>query len=152
MITRNTDYSIQRLRGLSTDTKPVNVPNGSEFREMDTGKKFLYSAAGTEWIEQPGSGGSGGGGSVEPLIVRKSPDSTLSNQIMDTTWHDIYDALARGVPVYLAENNLVKMAAGMSPIVYAGDYSVEVLTGIGKIIYETTEASGYPAYNPAAGG
>ena len=33
MITRNTDYSIQRLRGLSTDTKPVNVPNGSEFRE-----------------------------------------------------------------------------------------------------------------------
>ena len=29
MITRNTDYSIQRLRGLSTDTKPVNVPNGS---------------------------------------------------------------------------------------------------------------------------
>lgn len=49
MITRNADYSIQRLRGLSTDTKPVNVPNGSEFREMDTGKKFLYSAAGFRW-------------------------------------------------------------------------------------------------------
>ena len=70
MITRNADYSIQHLRGLSTDAKPTDVPNGSEFREMDTGKKFLYSAAGTEWIEQPCcGGGSGGGGSVEPLIV-----------------------------------------------------------------------------------
>lgn len=46
MITRNTDYSIQRLRGLSTDNKPVNVPNGSEFREMDTGKKFLFRCCG----------------------------------------------------------------------------------------------------------
>lgn len=42
MITRNTEYSIQRLRGLSTDTKPTDVPNGSEFREMYTGKDFMY--------------------------------------------------------------------------------------------------------------
>ena len=57
MITRNTDYSIQRLRGLSTDTKPVNVPNGSEFREMDTGKDFMYDEASGDWKEQPKKGG-----------------------------------------------------------------------------------------------
>jgi len=99
MITRNTDYSIQRLRGLSTDTKPTDVPNGSEYREMDTGKKFLYSAAGTEWIEQPGSGGSGGGGSVEPLIVQLIVDG--GNKRMDKTWQEIHDAMLSGVPAYV---------------------------------------------------
>ena len=63
MITRNTDYSIQRLRGLSTDGKPMNATNGDEFIEMDTGKKFLFSAADATWYEQHSSGGSGGGGS-----------------------------------------------------------------------------------------
>ena len=47
MITRNTDYSIQRLRGLSTDTKPTDVPNGSEFREMDTGGSHAGACPGT---------------------------------------------------------------------------------------------------------
>lgn len=31
MITRNTDYSIQRLRGLSTDNKPVMCPMAASF-------------------------------------------------------------------------------------------------------------------------
>lgn len=94
MITRNADYSIQRLRGLSTDTKPVNVPNGSEFREMDTGKKFLYSAAGTEWIEQPCcGGGSGGGGSVEPLVVH-------SNAQFGVTIRQFTSETAGGFPAY----------------------------------------------------
>lgn len=56
MFTRNTDYSIQRLRGLSTDTKPTDVPNGSEFREMDTGKDFMYDEESGDWKEQPNIG------------------------------------------------------------------------------------------------
>ena len=60
MITRNAEYSIQRLRGLSTDTKPTDVPNGSEFREMDTGKDFMYDEASGDWKEQPKRGGGGG--------------------------------------------------------------------------------------------
>lgn len=50
--------------GLSTDTKPTGaVLNGREFREMDTGKKYLFDAENGEWLEQPEEGGGGGGGS-----------------------------------------------------------------------------------------
>lgn len=75
MITRNTDYSIQRLRGLSTDTKPTDVPNGSEFREMDTGKDFMYDEASGDWKEQPKKGGGGGGGGAPVLR-----DITINNK------------------------------------------------------------------------
>lgn len=43
--------------GLSTDTKPTGVyegipiPNGSEFIEMNTDKKYRYDAASTQWKE-----------------------------------------------------------------------------------------------------
>jgi hypothetical protein len=40
-------------RGLSTDTKPTNVPNGSTFCEIDTGKGYLFDAAGGTWEEIP---------------------------------------------------------------------------------------------------
>ena len=30
-------FSVPMFRGLSTDDKPMDVPNGSEFYEMDTG-------------------------------------------------------------------------------------------------------------------
>lgn len=50
--------------GLSTDTKPTGaVLNGREFKEMDTGKKYLFDAENGEWLEQPEEGGGGGGGS-----------------------------------------------------------------------------------------
>lgn len=39
------------LRGLSTDSKPTDVTNGSTFIEMDTGKKYLYDATGEQWRE-----------------------------------------------------------------------------------------------------
>ena len=41
------------LRGLSTDTKPVDswVGNGSIFFEMDTKKVFMYDAENSTWIE-----------------------------------------------------------------------------------------------------
>lgn len=39
--------------GLSTDTKPtIEVPNGSAFIEMDTGKLYFFDAAGASWVEQ----------------------------------------------------------------------------------------------------
>ena len=39
-------------RGLSTDTKPTaDVINGSSFIEIDTGKVFLFDAAGETWNE-----------------------------------------------------------------------------------------------------
>lgn len=47
--------------GLSTDTKPTGGRNGDAFCEIDTGKIYKWNAAGDEWVEQPASGGSGGG-------------------------------------------------------------------------------------------
>ena len=39
------------LYGLSTDTKPTNVNNGTCFVEMDTGKVYFFDAAGSQWLE-----------------------------------------------------------------------------------------------------
>jgi hypothetical protein len=43
---------VSDLYGLSTDTKPVNVANGSSFTEIDTGKKFLFDYEGQQWYEK----------------------------------------------------------------------------------------------------
>lgn len=40
-------------RGLSTDTKPTDVPNGSSFAEMDTGKGYMFDSATSTWHEIP---------------------------------------------------------------------------------------------------
>ena len=37
--------------GLSTDSKPTGIANGSCFIEMDTGKLYFWNAAGTAWVE-----------------------------------------------------------------------------------------------------
>lgn len=40
------------IYGLSTDTKPLDVPNASVFYEMDTKAVFLFDAEGARWLEQ----------------------------------------------------------------------------------------------------
>ena len=44
------------LRGLSTDTKPTNVPNGSTFIEMNTGKGYLFDEDNSTWHELQSGG------------------------------------------------------------------------------------------------
>ena len=44
------DENFVRLRGLSTDNKPTDVPNGSEFLEMDTCTVKYFDADAGEWI------------------------------------------------------------------------------------------------------
>ena len=39
------------LRGLSTDTKPTDVGNGSVFIEIDTGTIYMFDAASKQWKE-----------------------------------------------------------------------------------------------------
>lgn len=51
----NTEFTGE-LRGLSTDTKPIEindqkVGNGSVFIEIDTGKIFFYDLENEEWKE-----------------------------------------------------------------------------------------------------
>ena len=42
------------LFGLSTDTKPLNVNNGTCFLEMDTSTIYFYDAANETWYEWNG--------------------------------------------------------------------------------------------------
>lgn len=43
------------LFGLSTDTKPLDVNNGTCFIEMDTSVIYFYDAANEEWHEWNGA-------------------------------------------------------------------------------------------------
>ena len=57
MMTLHTIYTIQQYQGLSSDTKPTGngVVNGSRFLEIDTGKTYMYDAAGSQWLEYTGT-------------------------------------------------------------------------------------------------
>ena len=44
--------------GLSTDTKPSEVPNGSTFLEMNTGNVYIYDAANGAWLSLTGDSSS----------------------------------------------------------------------------------------------
>lgn len=56
---RQVNLDMDEYRGLSTDTKPTGITNGSTFLEIDTGTKYMYDEEGDEWCEMPGGGGSG---------------------------------------------------------------------------------------------
>ena len=52
--------------GRSVDDKPLDVENGSSFKEIDTGRVFRYDKENNLWIEQKST--TGGGGATEPYI------------------------------------------------------------------------------------
>ena len=52
--------------GCSVDDKPLDVENGSSFKEIDTGRVFRYDKENNLWIEQKST--TGGGGATEPYI------------------------------------------------------------------------------------
>lgn len=65
MVTKVTGYERPMLLfGLSTDTKPVDVLNGSMFIEMDKSKYYFFSAETNEWLEQSGGGDTPTGAAV----------------------------------------------------------------------------------------
>lgn len=73
------------LEGLSTDTKPtdefdgLSIQNGSEYTEVDTGKKFLFDYDNATWYEVQTGGGGGGGGTsnYNDLSNRPSVNNTV---------------------------------------------------------------------------
>jgi len=74
MITSNKGDWGLKYRGLSTDEKPEvhltdtmkeeEIPNGSEFHEMDKSVDYMWDAENKEWLKQRSGGGGGGG--VDP--------------------------------------------------------------------------------------
>lgn len=47
----NKKDSVVELRGLSTDTKPTDVGNGSIYIEIDTGTIYMFDAQNKQWKE-----------------------------------------------------------------------------------------------------
>ena len=43
-------YTTPMFVGLSTDTKPVNVPNGSRFTEIDTSILYFFDKTTESWV------------------------------------------------------------------------------------------------------
>lgn len=57
MISVKTNINLEGLKtvelyGLSTDEKPLTVPNASMFYEMDTKKIFMFDEQNKVWLEQ----------------------------------------------------------------------------------------------------
>lgn len=51
---------VSSFAGLSVDDKPLNVENGSSFKEIDTGRIFRYDKENNLWIEQKSTTGGAG--------------------------------------------------------------------------------------------
>lgn len=51
IVNKGLDEDYVKIRCLSTDTKPTNVPNGSEAFEMNTGKTFYFDEGTRTWID-----------------------------------------------------------------------------------------------------
>lgn len=87
--------------GRSIDTKPIDVENGSEYTEIDTGRVYTYDAENAVWHENPQSGGGGGGGTGDMKKAVYDKDGTVATaggianyvNAKDTVLQDQIDAL-----------------------------------------------------------
>lgn len=58
IVTAPTGENVIEMRGLSTDTKPINkikgykVGNSSTYYEINTGKLYMFNGTSSVWIEQ----------------------------------------------------------------------------------------------------
>lgn len=66
----------RRIQGLSTDTKPTNVPNNTEFTETDTGD--VYKVSSGTWSLLNAAGGGSGGAPTNAEYVTMSLNGTLT--------------------------------------------------------------------------
>lgn len=72
--------------GLSTDDKAtISAYNGDEFYEINTGKYYKYNQVSNEWVEQPTSGGGGGGSVPKPLTYDYMPEGYPTKSVQTTT-------------------------------------------------------------------
>lgn len=160
MIIKDPNYA-HEYYGMSTDTKPLSVPNASLFYEIDTSDIYMFDEDGKQWFKQNGgaSGGSSGGGSSSGssgvLIVNAlaAPNSNGEMTMrLDKTWQEIYDAAYAVVSINASANGEVNVAK--KPIilfrVVNGVYAVVIDTiglesEVGDAVTFTTDSpDGYP--------
>ena len=133
MFTRNTDYTIQRLRGLSTDTKPTDVPNGSEFREMDTGKTLCTmrsSVIGRSSIK--GWRWGGGSGTMKVTFDVQSDDDVTA----DKTFEEVYQAVENGAYVYAVKQQGPEIYHLMTAFALEVVFSLVSVSGGTEVVQE----------------
>jgi len=103
--------------GLSTDQKPNFVHNGDKYRELDTGKTYIYNETGSEWVEMPTSSGgsSGGSSSGGGIVFVEGTITDEENQIitLNASFNDIIG--------YLDSGNLVAITYSVS---YDDEYGI----------------------------
>lgn len=103
MYTSTTQQNVMSLRGLSTDTKPVDqmwLENGSVFLEMDTCKVFVYDGENKVWIEQT-DGGEGG-----DIVIDNDLSSTSENPVQNKVITNALEYKADLVGGKVPENQL----------------------------------------------
>jgi hypothetical protein len=144
-ISKGRDSTVPVFVGLSTDTKPTDVDNGSEFRALDTGKLYYFDAENVEWCEQPGEGGGGGGDSdfstatVEFICSQYRYSVTavaIESDEISVVTHDSYDdnPLTMTIPLYKgkysisAAFDLTNVDFNVMPT-FTGDITLDMGTG-----------------------
>ena len=102
-------YRYAEYYGLSTDDKStIKANNADYFYEIDTGKKYRYNAASTEWIEQPEATTAVDTGL--PPITSETSGHFLSNDGSVTHWQTIG-----------SENFVIQLTENTAENTYAAD-------------------------------
>lgn len=93
--------------GLSTDEKPVEVDNGDEFQEIDTGKVYKFDIDAAQWYEQPTSGGEVSI-TLESIEIFTPPNRTvyLAGQIFDSTGLEVIARYNFGLSKFITNYTL----------------------------------------------
>ena len=114
--------------GESTDVKPSDVPVNTEFHELDTDKKYYYD--GTNWNEEPSSGGSSFEPTEEQLAAMNSGITAADVQQIDTNKTNILSLIDTGAKNLVDVGTVVIETAGFvlptnTPFVHgAGSYII----------------------------
>lgn len=80
--------SSKRIQGLSTDTKPTNIQDGTEFRELDTDDLYIISSGVWSLVSGGGSGASAIDDltDVDTTTVAPSNNDVLTWNSTDSEW------------------------------------------------------------------
>lgn len=141
--------------GLSTDTKPTNVNNGTAFLEMDTGSIYFYDAASEEWLEWSSSSGGGSsdngsnsnilalplevnpGTSVTMLANYQTVANALTAHKLITTWYP--DGSLCGIVCSVGEYDgysayVYSFSDSYHSMVFSADSANEYLVSYSKVV------------------
>ena len=134
------------LWGMTTDDKDDAYETVTDkndvviFRQVDTGKDFVYNEG--EWYEFAESGGGGGGGGA--LIAT----TNIQTGALDKTWNEINDADLAFVSINeptLKATGFVAITVPSENAYFVGAISYsDTETGMGMLHFTTDSADGYP--------